>query len=79
MEWCTNEYNARYGTKSERVAQKTRYPVYSIDSDGNIEEFLGIRDAGRKMTGNPNNAGGSIRRAIKGDQKTAYGRQWFLK
>ena len=27
LEWCTNEYNSRYGTKSERVAEKTRKPV----------------------------------------------------
>ena len=79
LEWCTNEYNSRYGTKSERVAEKTRKPVYSIDADGNIEEFKGIRAAGREMTGNIKNCGSEIKRAIDGEYKTAYGRQWFYK
>lgn len=79
LEWCTNEYNCHYGTKSERVAQKRRKPLYSIDDDGNIEEFGGLRIAGRAMTGDPNNSGSSIREAINGDRKTAYGRRWFYK
>lgn len=79
LEWCTNEYNAHYGTKIERVAQKHRKAVYSIDKDGNIEEFEGLRVAARIMTGNPNNSGSSIRQAINGDRKTAYGRKWFYK
>lgn len=79
LEWCTNEYNATYGTKSERVAQKRRKPVYSIDEDGNIEEFGGLRIAGRAMTGDLNNSGSSIGQAIRGERKTAYGRQWFYK
>lgn len=77
LEWCTNEYNANYGTKSERVTQKRRKPVYSIDSDGNIEHFKGLRDAGRKMSGNLNNSGSSIKYVILGKHKTAYGRKWF--
>ena len=77
LEWCTNEYNATYGTKSERVAQKTRTPVYSIDEDGNMETFAGLRVAGRAMTGNVNNSGSVIGQAIRGKRKTAYGREWF--
>lgn len=79
LEWCTNEYNARYGTKIERVAQKTRKPIYSVDADGNIEEFDGIRVAGRAMTGDPNNSGSIIGQVIRGKRKSAYGRQWFYK
>lgn len=79
LEWCTNEYNSRYGTKSERVAQKTRKKVYSIDENGNIEEFDGLRIAGRKMSGNPKESGSTISRVINGKAKTAYGRKWFYK
>lgn len=79
LEWCTNEYNAHYGTKSERVGAKHRIPVYSIDKDGNVEEFSGVRVAARAMTKNENAVGTSICRAIKGEQKTAYGRKWFYK
>lgn len=77
LEWCTNDYNAHYGTKSERVAQKHRKPVYSIDKDGNIERFAGVRAAARVMTNNPTSAGTCIIKAIDGRQKTAYGRQWY--
>lgn len=79
LEWCTNEYNANYGTKSERVAQKTRTPVYSIDKDGNIEEFEGVRVAARSLTGDPNAASSIISSVLNGKYKTAYGRQWFRK
>lgn len=77
LEWCTNEYNANYGTKNERVAAKRRKAVYSIDKDGNIEHFEGIRVAARALTGREDAAGTEIGNVIKGKRKTAYGRQWF--
>lgn len=77
LEWCTNEYNCNYGHHGENIAKKTRKPVYSIDKDGNIENFDGVRVAARAMTGNPNHSGGDIVNVINGKRKTAYGRQWF--
>ena len=79
LEWCTNKYNHNYGTHNERVAQKRRTPVCSIDENGNIEEFDGLRVAARAITGNPNASGSTIGDVIKGKRKTAYGRQWFLR
>lgn len=79
LEWCTNEYNCNYGTHAERVAQKTRKKVYSIDADGNIEEFDGLRVAARAMTGKSDATGSSITQVINGKRKTAYGRKWFYK
>lgn len=79
LEWCTNEYNATYGTKSERVAQKRRKPVYSIDENGNIEEFSGLRVAARAMSGNPNDSGSVIGQVAMGKRSSAYGRRWFYK
>lgn len=79
LEWCTNQYNATYGTKSERVAQKRRKPICSIDEYGVIQEFDGIRAAGRAMTGNPNSSGSAIGTAIRNKNRTAYGRHWFYK
>ena len=78
LEWCTNEYNAHYGTHIERVAQANRKPIYSIDSNGNVEYFDGIRVAARTMTGNQKSVGAEIGRVIK-NGKTAYGRRWFYK
>lgn len=79
LEWCTNEYNSRYGTRSEKVGAKQRKLIYSLDKDGNIEEFDGLRFAARIITGNSNASGSTIGDVIKGKRKTAYGRQWFLK
>lgn len=79
LEWCTNEYNATYGTHVERVMEKIRKPIYSIDTDGNREDFIGVRAAGRAMTGDPNNSGSVIGQVILGKRKTAYGRKWFEK
>ena len=78
LEWCTNEYNATYGTKSERVAQHHRKPVCSVDDSGNIEEFGGLRLASRMMTGDPKGECNKISRAIK-TGGIAYGRRWFYK
>lgn len=78
LEWCTNEYNARYGTKSKRVAQKRRKQIYSVDMDGNVEEFDGLRVAARAMTGNLNSSGSSIRRSME-TGKPIYDRLWFYK
>lgn len=76
LEWCTNYYNCHYGNHIENVAKKNRKPVYSIDEDGNIEHFDGIRAAVRTLTGK-DNSGSQISAVINGKRKTAYGRQWF--
>lgn len=76
LEWCTNEYNEAYGTRVERVMKKIRKPVYSIDDDGNREDFIGVRAAGRAMTENPDSSGSQIRASIRTGRK-AYGRNWF--
>ena len=77
LEWCTAKYNNNYGTHKERVAQKRRYPVYSIDKDGNIEHFSGIREATRAVTNGKSSASAAISCVLNGKRKTAYGRQWF--
>ena len=73
LEWCTGKYNCNYGTHIERIAEKTRKSIYSIDRDGNIEYFCGVREAGRKLS-KPYT---SISAVLNGRRKTAHGRQWF--
>lgn len=51
LEWCTNDYNAHYGTHIERVAEKIRVPIYSVDKQGNIEHFPSVREADRIVSG----------------------------
>lgn len=77
LEWCTNDYNAHYGTHIERVAEKIRTPVYSVDEQGNIEHFSGVREADRIVSGKENGISAPISMCLNGKRKTAYGRQWF--
>jgi hypothetical protein len=76
LEWCNNYYNCHYGNHIENVANATRKDIYSIDKNGIREDFHGIREAGRILTGKEN-AYVSISEALNGKRKTAYGRQWF--
>jgi hypothetical protein len=77
LEWCTNDYNAHYGTHIERVAEKTRMPIYSVDKQGNIEHFSGVREADRIVSGKEYGISAPISMCLNGKRKTAYGRQWF--
>lgn len=77
LEWCTNDYNAHYGTKIERCAAAARVPVYSIDADGNIEHFSGVREAARIVSNGQTSASSQISRVLNGKRKTAFGRKWL--
>lgn len=76
LEWCTSEYNCNYGTHVERVTEKIRVPIYSVDEDGNIEYFSGVREAERKMMERFGKHG-NVSAALVGRQKTSLGRRWF--
>lgn len=76
LEWCTNEYNCNYGTKNERVANANRKDIYSVDKDGNIEYFHGVRQAGRILSGKESGYI-HISYVLNGKRKTAFGKQWF--
>lgn len=77
LEWCTNDYNAHYGTHIERVAEKIRMPIYSVDKQGNIEHFPCVREADRIVSGKEYGISAPISMCLNGKRKTAYGRQWF--
>ena len=77
LECCTNDYNAHYGTHIERVAEKIRMPIYSVDKQGNIEHFPGVREADRIVSGKEYGISAPISMCLNGKRKTAYGRQWF--
>lgn len=77
LEWYTNDYNAHYGMHIERVAEKIRVPIYSVDKQGNIEHFPGVREADRIVSGKEYGISAPISMCLNGKRKTAYGRQWF--
>ena len=37
LEWCTNEYNQRYGTKSARLSATRSHPIEAVDIMGKID------------------------------------------
>ena len=79
LEWCTNEYNARYGNRHKRIAEAnmccptTSRKVFSVDKDGNKEYFDSIGEAERQ-TGLWH---ANIVRALKGRAHHCGNRQWF--
>lgn len=76
LEWCDAKYNCNYGNHIENVANALRVDIYSVDQDGNIEYFHGVREAGR-LLGKGKNGYLHISKVLKGKRKTAYGRKWF--
>ena len=76
LEWCTPKYNCNYGHHIENVANAIRMDIYSLDKDGNIEYFHGVRQAGRAV-GASECAYVHISEVLRGKRKTAFGRRWF--
>ena len=77
LEWFANDYNAHYGTHIERVAEKIRVPIYSVDKQGNIEHFPGVREADRIVSGKEYGISAPISMCLNGKRKTTYVRQLF--
>ena len=78
LEWCTNEYNCNYGTRTQRATESNRCckttskPIYSVDPDSGIEYFDSIGEAER-ITGISHS---NIIRALK-NNCLAGGRKWY--
>lgn len=69
LEWCTNEYNINYGTRNQRVAEKTSKQVLCLEtgviypSTQEVERQLGFLQC-------------NISRCCTGKYKQAYGFHW---
>lgn len=77
LEWCTNKYNCNYGNHGENIAKKTRTPIYSVDKDGNVEHFSGVRAAVRELSNGEKNSSSGISASLDKPNRTYLGRQWF--
>lgn len=56
LEWCTTSYNNTYGTRIERVRERTSKKVLKYDLNGNfLERYVSVTDAGRKNNVSPGN------------------------
>lgn len=67
LEWCTAKYNANYGTRNERVAEKTRKPVMCVETG---EVFDSVNSA-MALTHLSN-----IHHVLKGKYKMCGGYHW---
>lgn len=71
LEWCTREYNVRYG----RRTQKTRKKVNQFTKDGKyIRTFSGVTEAAKEIGGNKNIS--NISNCCNRKRNTAYGYKW---
>lgn len=80
LEWCDAKYNINYGTRKERVAEKTTNgkcskPVLQIDqlTDTIIAEFPSTREVQRQLGLT------HISECCKGNRKTCGGFKWKYK
>lgn len=79
LEWCTNEYNHRYGTINKRIAAankngKCSKPVIATLEDGTEEYYPSMSEVNRRF--GKSSAPTRIGEVIRGKHKTAYGRTW---
>lgn len=73
LEYCSRLYNANYGTRNKRVAEKLSKPIFSIDKEsGEIREFPSTMEAERQ-TGIDQRR---INDCLKGRKKSAKGFYW---
>ena len=73
LEWCTNEYNLKYGTARERAAKSRTKPVIQYDLYGNvIKEWSSVSEVVRQ-TGYGQ---GNISNCCNNNLNTAYGYVW---
>lgn len=79
LEWCTTEYNCNYGNHGENIAKKTRMSIYSIDENGNVEYFDGVREAIRTLSNGKKNSSAQISNVLDKPNRTYLGRHWFRK
>lgn len=79
LEWCTTEYNCNYGNHGENIAKKTRMSIYSINENGNVEYFDGVREAIRTLSNGKKNSSAQISNVLDKPNRTYLGRHWFRK
>ena len=76
LEWCTAKYNANFGSRNEKTAEKCSKPVHQYTLDGEyIKTFKSVSEAAKAVGGNKTN----ISACCLGKKcfKTAYNFIWM--
>ena len=77
LEWCSNDYNNRYGTRDARMAAKHKKPICQYDTNNNfVKGYDSIIEAVKQ---NDFKTGTSISECCRFKRKTAYGYIWKYK
>ena len=73
LEWCTNEYNQRYGTRRHRISVTQSQPIEAVDLMGNVVgRYSSATSAARTLGLCQSN----IWAAVNGKRELAYGLRW---
>ena len=81
LEYCSRKYNCNYGTRNQRIVEKTKNgklskTVYQYTLDSKfIAEYPSTQEVERQLGYSSSN----IRTCCRGKQKTAYGYKWTYK
>lgn len=75
LEWCSVEYNNRYGSRGERISRSTGKPVQMIQSGLVVKEFASTKDAERTI----GVCSSHVSECCNGIRKTASGYVWRYK
>ena len=76
LEWCSSKYNANFGTRTQRQAEKLSKPVLQYTKYGVfVREWKSTRDVERNLGYFHNN----ISYCCNGKHKSAYGYVWKYK
>lgn len=73
LEWCDIKYNCNYGTRNERKGLNCQKNIFSVDIDGNINEYKSVKDAGEIL----NLEKTAISKVLSGKANTAGEKLWF--
>lgn len=69
LEWCTEKYNANYGTRNDKLKKQ----VLQFDISGNFcKRYISVREAAKSVGGYAGNISSCCRHILK----TAYGFVW---
>ena len=73
LEWCTSKYNANYGTRNIRIAEKTSKPLYQLNKDTGeiIKEWKSAAEVQRSLGWRKDNINFACTH-----NNTSYGYKW---
>lgn len=72
LEWCTSKYNANYGTRNVRVAEKTRKKIIGVNLKDGSQLELSHSEVAKEYGLNPS----AIRNNLIGLSKSSGGFRW---